>query len=375
MKSRHSRKRWLVMTAAWLLLDVFALHSGTPLRIGMINCDLHAFYYAALFETYDPILLRDDPVGRGHAAYYYMYMHYDDPRRMTAPRVNGLTITRVWDREPAKAENLARIFGGRPQVCRTVAEVSDNVDLVFIADCNGDGADHLRLATPGIEKHVPTFIDKPLAADFGDARKLVDLSRKCRTPLMSLSMLRELPQAARFASRFDELGAPEFAVIKGGGETLAGQIHAISLAQHLFGPGVEAVSCMGSVPLAHILLDYGNKAGKPAAGVMLSCASGGTYHASMYASVYSRLGVIHSPPFGDFEFPWGAARILEMAREMVRTGRSPVSDSDMLECIAVAAAARLARQSGRKVYLSEVWSPDSTVAPAETPEVNRSTRK
>ena len=343
--------------AVWLLLAFFPLRPKTPVRVGLINCDLHGLYYAALFETYDPTLLRDDPIGRGHAAYYYMFMHYNEPRKMTVPGANGLTVTRVWDRDPAQAANLSRILGDRPRVCQSFAEVSDEVDLVFIADCNGDGSDHLRLASPGIMKHVPTFVDKPLASDFRDARALVDMARKYGTPVMSLSMLRVLPHASRFAARFAELDAPEFAVIKGGGETLAGQIHAISLAQHLFGAGVDAVSCLGSVPLAHIHLDYGKKPGKPVSGVMLNCASGATFHASLYASVYSRLGVIHSPPFGDFEFPWGAVRILEMVREMARTGRSPVPESEMLECMAIVSAARLSQQTGRKVFLKEIFTP------------------
>ena len=57
-----------------------------------------------------------------------------------------------------------------------IEQVSGEVDLVFIADCNGDGSDHLQLARPGLEKGVATFVDKPMARTLADARELVELA-------------------------------------------------------------------------------------------------------------------------------------------------------------------------------------------------------
>ena len=324
------------------------------IRIGMINCDLHALYYAALMGGYDPIVLRDDTVGRGHAAYFYFYLHYSDGRQITVPTVDGLRITRFWDKDREQAANAARILNPDAVVCDSVADVSDDVDLVFIADCNGDGSDHLELATPGLEKGVPTFVDKPFAFEYPDAERIVDLARENDTPVMSASMLGHTPDTVHFRSRFRELGEPEFGTIKGGGASMAGHVHAISFAHALFGDGIESVECMGQTELAYVHLDYGSKPGRPQSGVVLNCASGGTYHCAMYASAYSGKGAIHSPPVGDFVFPYGAARILEMTKEMVRTGQPQIDYEHMLEWIAVATAARLAQKERRRVFLSEV---------------------
>ena len=46
------------------------------IRVGMVHCDLHAQYYAALMGGHDPIDLRDDPVGRGQSAFFYHHLHY-----------------------------------------------------------------------------------------------------------------------------------------------------------------------------------------------------------------------------------------------------------------------------------------------------------
>jgi len=323
-----------------------------PFRVGMIGCDLHMLYYGVLMQEHDPVLLRS--TGRGQAAFFYMYLHYSDATAMTAPFVGGFDIARVWDADRALAEEAATVFGA--EVCDRFEDCSDDVDLVFIPECNGDGTGHLELATPGLEKRVPTFVDKPLANNLPDARAIVELARAHATPVMSLSMLRTVPQAAQFRDRLQELAPVGFGAIKGAGQTLAGSIHTISLAQHVFGDGVEAVHCMGPSELAYVHLDYGGREDRPSAGVVLNCHSGPTYHCSLYVSAYSDKGAIHSGQIGDFEFPWGAAEILRLIQEMVRTGEPQAPYDEVLECIAIADAGRLAQQTGRRVTLAEVYS-------------------
>jgi predicted dehydrogenase len=326
--------------------------SGRKIRVGMIGCDLHALYYAVQMERHDPLVLRT--LGRGQAAFFYHYLHYNDPTRLTSPFVPGLALTKVWDADRASAELASAAFGGKPQVCDTYAECSDEVDLVFIPDCNGDGSGHRELATPGLRKGVPTFIDKPLANNLRDATAIVALARKRGTPMLSLSMLRTVPQARHFRDRLEEIGPVGFGSIKGAGQTLAGSIHTISLAQHVFGAGVQAVDCMGPSELAYLHLDYGGRADRPAAGVMLNCDSGPTYHCSLYVSAFGEAGAIHSGPIGDFEFPGGSAEILRLVKQMVRSGQPPCPYEETLECIAIADAGRLAQQTGRRVALREV---------------------
>ena len=136
---------------------------------------------------------------------------------------------------------------------------------------------------------------------------------------------------------------------------MAGHIHAISLAQHLCGFGVESVECMGKNQLGFVHLNYEKAKDKPKNGVMLDCDSGGTWHCSFYLTANGNKGMIHSPPIGDFEFHYGAGIILKKIQKMVRTGRPQAPYEEMLENIAVAVAARLAQKRGRTVKLSEVW--------------------
>lgn len=320
-------------------------------------------YYGALMDQHDPLLLRGPLTSADKAkhswqhggGHYYFYTQYEDATKMTVPQVGGFQITRVWDESPEIAKLFSKVFRGRPRVCKTFEEVSDDVDLVFIADCRGDGKDHLRLASPGLKKRVPTFIDKPFAYDVSDAQSLVALAKKHRTPLLSLSLLGTIPHAAYFRNRFPEIAPVEFGTVKGFARAgLAGQIHAISLAQQIFGTGVVDVECMGRAELGHVLLDYGGKPDRPTNGVVLNCDSGGGWHLSMYASAYSSRGAIHSPGISDFDFPYGAVEVLKKVRRMVQIGKPQVPYEEMIECIAVAMAARLAQKKRKRVCLADV---------------------
>lgn len=335
------------------------------IRVGVINCDLHAIYYTVRMDKHDPLMLmgpdlignekrRKDCWLRG-GAHFYHYTRYSDRLQMTARQVKGFRIAKIWDADREIAEVACRLFYGRPTACDRIEEASDEVDMVLIADCNGDGSEHLKWATPGLKKGVPTFIDKPLAYDIKDALAIMRLAKRHRTPVLSLSILRTVPQATQFTKRFDEIGGAYFGTIKGGGASMAGHIHAISLAQHVFGNGVKSVECMGRSPLGYVHLNYGDRPDRPENGVLLNCDSGPSPHCAMYVSAYGPLGAVHSPQIGDWVFPQGVAVIIELAKKMVRTGKSPIPYEDMLENIAVATAARKAQKLGRTVKLTEVW--------------------
>ena len=330
-----------------------------PIRVGLVRCDTHGAYYAALCARHDPLRLQH-PLPAEHegryswqtgGVHFYFYTHYADPRRLAVEFVEGFELARVWDEDRAAAECLAEVFDDRPAVCDDFAAVSDDVDLVFIADCNGDGSDHLELARPGLEKGVATFIDKPLALTTDDARALVRLAAEHRAPMTSISILRALPAAARFARRLDEVGELQFGNVQGGGTAMAGHIHAASLALALFGDGVESVRAMGETPLQTVHLSYGDRPDRPRRGVALNCDVGASWHCAFHASAYGPQGAIHSPPLSDWEFPFGAAAILRIAKEMVETRTSPAITADMLEGVAICEAARQAQETGRAVRL------------------------
>src|SRR5688572_6974563 len=168
------------------------------IRVGIVRCDTHGAYYAPLMAGHDPLKLRQ-PVPLGSdpphswmngACHFYFYQFCADPKRMTVESVDGFEIVKVWDEERWVAERLSDVLDSHPRVCDTFDQVSDDVDLVLIGDCNEDGSDHLKLATPGLKKGVATFIDKPLANDVKDVDAILSLAKQHNAPVFSASILR-----------------------------------------------------------------------------------------------------------------------------------------------------------------------------------------
>ena len=73
----------------------------------------------------------------------------------------------------------------------------------------------------------------------------------------------------------------------------------------------------------------------PRCGALLSCDTGDTYHCAFYASAYGNMGDIHSPPLGDYVFPYGAYENIKLIRKMVDTRQPPVPYPEILEGVAV----------------------------------------
>ncbi len=74
------------------------------------------------------------------------------------------------------------------KIVSSIKELLKEVDAVLLESV--DGRRHLKEATPVIKSGKPLFIDKPLAASYKDAKKIVELARKHNCPVFSSSSLR-----------------------------------------------------------------------------------------------------------------------------------------------------------------------------------------
>jgi Oxidoreductase family, NAD-binding Rossmann fold len=339
--------------------------SARKIRVGIIRCDTHAFWYAPLFEAPDPEAYR-----KVHRGCHYYFYEPDNPKRLKFRTVPGMTIAKVYDAEDrTKAEHLSEAYGGRPVVCDSFEQVSDDVDLVYIADCNYEGKDHLRLATPGLEKGVPHFVDKPFAFTLGEARAMLALAEKHGTAVMCCSLLRQSPYLERFRVRFKDIAPVNTVLVPCYGPSLAGVFHGLSSVQSVMGEGCEWVESMGPERHGVVRLHYPKQRGRSWAtragtdAIVLTtrgeapeqAVTAANYgHCANYVSGYGGGGSIHSPRVDDFSFPLGGQRIVKMAREMALTGKPPIAYASMLELMEMVEASRLARKKGKLVRLEEV---------------------
>jgi len=365
------------------------------IRLGVMRCDTHAYYFGALMARCDPALLEK----HNKIVHFYATDWYD-PAHIILPTTYDFEIVRCWDAVPERAAEFHDTFLGKPEVCDKPADVANNIDAAFVADCDGGGSDHLALAAPFLKKGIPTFVDKPFASTFKDAKAIVSLAKRHRAPMYNSSILSEVVAADTFKRRFDEIGPAganwtelaqaavglqcrpkqvpgvKLGVVKGVGGALSQEnvgardqlggiegrlayiIHGIALAMNVFGNDVEWVEAMGTQPLEYLHLHLSG-------GGDVICLNPSVdvfpERCSFFVEAYSKMGAIHSGPIGDPEFIRGADRIVKKFRSMVRTGTPPRSYDDILTQIAVVEAGQIAQKNGVRVLIADVLKGKASV--------------
>lgn len=161
------------------------------IRLGFVRADTHAVYFGIMLDQCDPLILQKT----NYVVHHYATNIYD-PQALTFPRVDGFEITAVYDKEFENAESFSKLFHGRPRPCKSLEEMTEHIDAVFVADCDGGGGDHLELAAPFLKKGIPTFVDKPFALTLKDALQIVRVAKENNAPLFNASILSHVPAAA-----------------------------------------------------------------------------------------------------------------------------------------------------------------------------------
>ncbi len=321
------------------------------IRVGLIGCNRRALWYGAIFDDIDPdVYARTDP-----AAYHHFT--YCSNRALLHRRANGFRLSKVYDADDEAAGRLADAFRTRPEPVASLEEVSTDVDLVLIANESGDGGKHLALATPGLMAGVATFIDRPLAATLTDARAILALAADNHAPLLSCSHMRMLPHANRFKRRYDEVGPIEFGVVHGRGPNPADIADGIELMTFLFGDDFDGraaeVRSAGAWPLELINLRYLD----PQTGRRLEAISMNSHSGTPRNTFYAHAMGLMTPIYGDnmdaFAQTEGGVEVMIAVKRMIETGKTPLSEDEMTEPVAVAEGGRRTHNSPTSLDLSE----------------------
>jgi predicted dehydrogenase len=341
-----------------------------PLRIGVVSASIggkaqktngHTWHFAQYLHptiNLDAIKKYLDP---GSVRMFHDYLR--NPRyNFDVLPFADTRITHVYDADAAAAAMYAEAFPG-VKVARKLEELVDNVDAVWMGDASGRGEDHHDLVAPGLEKGLPTFCDKPIGGSVASTRKILDLAKKHKTPIMSSSLFRHQlgTEHALHLRDKKEDGELQFVLASmAGGYTPEGWFiygqHPAWTVMTVCGPGVEAVNLYARNNTAHGFVTYPDR--MPAEIWYGRPDMGGFY---CEASAYFTKRVYRWTPAIEGDFWWGhhysMFRMADTFRRMVHSRTEPVPHREILEVTAIIhAGARSLKEKGRLVTLAEVMA-------------------
>ena len=260
-----------------------------------------------------------------------------------------------WKRVGDYTEKLRNEYG--VEIVESLEEVAEAVDVVFLESV--DGRVHLEQFAKLAPFGKPTFIDKPLATSYSDAKEIVALAQENGVQLLSSSALRFADALTTvLAYRTDQI--PFGADCYGPLELQSTQpglfwygIHTVEMLYTIMGAGCEQVIAVTNQ--AHDLVIGQWKDG--------------------------RIGTIRGNHLGNYEF--GAvlhyqresvpvevknsqkpfyANLVEYLVEAFSTGKQWPLLTETLEIICFIEAANLSRELGQVVFLEEIVAKQNSIA-------------
>lgn len=223
-----------------------------------------------------------------------------------------------------------------------VESVLKDVDAVFI-EIN-DPALHVHYFEKIVHSGLPVFIDKPLAGNVNDARRIVELAEKHDIKVWSASSLRFLPQLISAKKR---IPAPDASHTFGAlGKAAAGSdliwygVHAVEMLTATLGTGAQSVQAMESDAGVVMTIAYAD--GRSG---LVECLRG-CYH---YGGRLQAKGEIVMYT-NEKQSPYPG--LISALQDFVVKGNIPVPLSEAFEIVAILEAADRSLTSRQREYVT-----------------------
>ena len=258
--------------------------------------------------------------------------------------IRGARVVALFGLVPERNEEVARA-GKIPTLVKKPTDMIGMVDAVLVVFRHGGL--HYRYVRPFIEARIPAFVDKPLACSTSDAKKILALAQRKRTLLTSYSTIRWAKGTQELLAKCAELGGARSGVFGcpsdptseyGGIHFYA--IHAVETMQQVMGTGVVEVAARQSGKNTVAAVSYGD--GRTATLHLLSDSKHG-----FYATAFCKEGVAGGVLDISDCYVAGLTRILAM----LKSGKRPLGDEQMLEPIRVLDAIVKSVATGQTVRL------------------------
>lgn len=239
-------------------------------------------------------------------------------------------------------------------VCKTLDEMVPLVDVAFSIGVNWEN--HVSDAEPFIKAGKPVFIDKPVIGRESDARTLMELVARYKSPVFGGSTFRYQDTLVQFKKGFqkraDKVALTVYGKINSHGrddmlDLIYYGIHGTEIMQELMGLGAVSVSYLDFFRKQHIIhVHYDDR---PPVILMLGWARNQNEVALLTDTSIENLVPGGGEPY---------SKILSGMAESITTRKADRVISEQVEACRILIAAQKSRILGRKVYLAELTAAD-----------------
>ena len=255
----------------------------------------------------------------------------------------GVKVNALWDGRDVWPEGYDDQFAREndiPHVCKKLEDMLEHVDAVMIHGVNWDK--HVDRAYPFLEAKKPVLIDKPMVGKVRDIYALLELHVTHGTPEFGGSALRYAQEIPLLRSQADRIGEVSTVVATGPGDFFSYGIHTTELAQGMIGTGANYVEYVAENKSSFVAVTYHN-------GFVLMLQLQQPFH-EWSMCLYSATGMhtVRIDPSHMYE------AFLQHFIDMVNGKEIPFTLEAPLEAVKIHIAAKLSRQHGGKIYLSEI---------------------
>ena len=311
--------------------------------------------------------------------YLFNPITYSD---FTWSRTTGMVMTHVWDINTKRSKMLQDEYGTKP--VKNYDDMVDKVDGILVSSL--ESIDYFpELIEPYLKAGMPVFVNRPFASSMGDAMRMVEMSKRYNTPIMSGSSLEYVNEVYVMKRLLREAENPIISGINAHNSSTDytnHAIHGIWMVMEMFGGGIEYVSAhlSNGTPFSHhnltILMKYKARGEKqpPFFACVQNCPNPIT---ALYAEAITNKGNFRQEvwcahdhyPYRYFIF----VPMLLMFQRMIEFREMPQTHEFILEKTAVFIAGykSFLEKGGAPVCLDEIeddWRADCDLVPETYPE-------
>ena len=292
--------------------------------IGLNEGNGHPFSYAAIFNGYNPEELEK-------RCPYALIKEYLPRDHRNENLLATAKVTHIWTQDKKLSEDVAKV-SLIPNIVDNYTDLISQVDAVILA--RDDVQNHLEMMRPFLEKKVPFFIDKQLAATHAELEEFIKLTGP-DYPLMAGSSMRFTRELARAK---DDIKLDKVKTIHG-----VSRESWMRYGHHLF----EGIACLWGLEIDWVrslsnAKDHDIMQIHYSSGLNVILEFMKDIQLPIQFKTYSTVDKEYSVPFTDFFYSFRA--MLQAFVVMVETGKKAIPQQEIIDIAKVILAGDISKQ-------------------------------